>query len=495
MAIQLVSKNKQFSLLGWVAWVAFLPCTACAGSTLGFGPWLEDAPLVGREGRRLEAIGPLFYLEEQLGGVQEAAFVPWISYSTQPDVDAEEIDLFYPIFTYNRFGKESRWHILQLLSLSTGADQEDRVDRVITVFPFYFRRDSVEPGRRYEAFFPFYGQLKNRLFRDEIRFILFPFYVETRRKGVETDNYLTPVVHFRRGPGLSGWQVWPLAGHEVKALTCVTNIAGEIDYVGGHDKTFALWPLFFRENTGLGTANPRTYRAWLPFYTWDRSPERDATTWLYPLITHVNDRQQGYEEWAVPWPLVVFARGPGKTADRVWPFYSQVRKGPLSSRFVMWPVYLNKRAELETYYREHTRILFMGWQEILELNQETGQSRRRVDQWPLFTWRRDFEGRERLQILAPLEALLPGSRAVERNWSPLWSIYRQERNPGRGRSSQSLLWNLYRQDRTPETRKVSLLFGLFQYQSSEAGRRYRVLYVPWGKAKAKAAESTPGEGP
>jgi hypothetical protein len=70
---------------------------------------------------------------------------------------------------------------------------------------------------------------------------------------------------------------------------------------------------------------------------------------------------------------------------------------------------------------------------------------------------------------------------VERSLSPLWSIWRAERNAKTGANSQSLLWNLYRRDATPETKKCSLLFGLFQYQSSPAGKRWRLFYIPMGK--------------
>jgi len=39
-------------------------------------------------------------------------------------------------------------------------------------------------------------------------------------------------------------------------------------------------------------------------------------------------------------------------------------------------------------------------------------------------------------------------------------------------------------------KKCSLLFGLFQYQSDQDGRRWRVFYVPFGKGKTpRAAES------
>jgi len=84
--------------------------------------------------------------------------------------------------------------------------------------------------------------------------------------------------------------------------------------------------------------------------------------------------------------------------------------------------------------------------------------------WPFFSWHRDFNGNERLQVLAPVEPVLPGNRGIERNWSPLWSLWRAEDSAKTGATSRSLLWNLYRRETAPAHKKVSLLFGLFRYQ-------------------------------
>ena len=60
---------------------------------------------------------------------------------------------------------------------------------------------------------------------------------------------------------------------------------------------------------------------------------------------------------------------------------------------------------------------------------ETGNFRTRTDVWPFFTHQRDYNGNARLQIFAPLEPILPASKSIERNYSPLWSVWRAENNP------------------------------------------------------------------
>ena len=112
-----------------------------------------------------------------------------------------------------------------------------------------------------------------------------------------------------------------------------------------------------------------------------------------------------------------------------------------------------------------------------------------MDFLPFFSYRRDFNGNSRLQVLALLEPFTPTSKSIERNYSPLWALWRAEKNPQTGAASQSLLWNLYRREATPEAKKCSLLFGLFQYQSGSKGKSMRLFYIPLGGKKAQA----PGE--
>ena len=116
---------------------------------------------------------------------------------------------------------------------------------------------------------------------------------------------------------------------------------------------------------------------------------------------------------------------------------------------------------------------------------------------PFYSYHRDFNGNSRLQVLTVLEPFTPTSKSIERNYSPLWSLWRAEKSPKTGAASQSLLWNLYRRDVTPDAKKCSLLFGLFQYQSSSKGKNMRLFYIPLGGTKVPGAgrdQARPAEG-
>ena len=73
---------------------------------------------------------------------------------------------------------------------------------------------SADPTQNYTALLPFWGTLKDRLLRDEIKVRLFPLYSRTVKKDVVTENYAFPFLHIRHGTQLDGWQFWPLMGHE-----------------------------------------------------------------------------------------------------------------------------------------------------------------------------------------------------------------------------------------------------------------------------------------
>ncbi len=417
------------------------------------------------------------------------ALHPLLFYQNDPETDLAEFDFLYPFLTYDRFGSEYRFQIFQVFNFSGGQTQTGPEKKRFTIFPFYFQQRSTDPNQNYTAFLPFYGHLKQRLFRDEIFFVMLPIFLESRKKDVVTDNYLFPFFHLRKGNALSGWQFWPVVGDEHKGITMETNMWGEAQTIPGHKKFFLLWPFFFHNELGLGSDNPQHQLVLLPLFSRQHSPLRDNNSYLLPFgFTHIIDREKKYEEWALPWPIIDFARGEGKTANRVWPLFSRARTPTLESDFYLWPLYKFNRVNAPPLDRQRTRILLFLYSDLIEKNTETGTAFQRTDLWPLFTARRDHAGNERLQLFAPIEPMLPNNKSIERNYSPVWSVWRSEHNPKTGARSQSLLWNLYHYQSEPGRKKVSCFFGMFQYNSGPEGKRWRLFYIPFGRTGKAAAE-------
>jgi hypothetical protein len=489
-----------------------LPALGQEDKDVEAGPFFSEFPLTLSSGYRCEAAGPLYY-SQQSESQWQWALPPFYCYTRTPDVDWTESDFLYPIVTYRRFGQEYRLQLLQFLSLSGGQAYLDTKSRRFTLFPLYFQQRSADTNLDYTAVVPFYGHLQNRLYRDGIKFVMFPLYSETRKKDAVTDNYLYPIFDLRRGDHLTGWQFWPLAGVEHKTPTLQTNAIGGVDAVGGYDKYFAAWPFYFDSRGGLGTTNEETSLTVVPFYSRTKTPVRDETAYGWPLgYDVIQDREKKYVEHDFFWPFFVFSHGT-KNVTRVFPFFGQshnsggsgslsglfggsspgaanaqsAAKSDLESDFYLWPIYKFNRLETGPLERRRTRILFFLYSDTTETNSESSAVFHQTDFWPFYTFHRGTDGRERLQILAVLEPFFPNSRSFPREYSQIWSFWRSEKNPKTGAASQSLFWNLYRRETTPDSKNCSLLFGLFQYQSGAQGRRWRVFHVTVGKKTPRRA--------
>jgi hypothetical protein len=486
-------KRESITLTNAAGWKASIPLTRlivllvlaavivravpARADDVSAGFLFDQFRLTLENGFRTEAAGPFYYSQAADSG-NILAFPPFFSRDDNPAVESHEDDVLYPLFTHLRYGDERRWQFCELINASSGLAPDDTTPKRVTVFPFYFQQRAVNTNLNYTAVVPFYGRLNNRLFRDEIYFIMLPGYIETRKKDVVTDNYCFPFVDVRHGDGLRGWQVWPFAGREHKDVTTQTNGFGDVTTVPGHDHSFYLWPFYFAQHNGIGTTNAETFHASIPFYAETRSPQYDATSVLWPFFTSIDNRERKYQEWQGPWPFVIFTRGEGKHTSRVWPLFSESHDDIKENDSYLWPFYTFSRTHSDPLDQQRTRILFYLYSRQAIRNTETGKNRVRLDMWPFFVWHHDFDGNERLQILAPLEPAVPDNPGIERNWSPLWSLWRAEKNPATGASSQSLLWNLYRRQTTPDYQKFSVFFGLYQSQRQPGGKSLRLFYVP-----------------
>jgi len=458
-----------------------LPCPPARAASLveqPFGFLYSKVRLTLEEGYRQEWLGPLVY--HHSGELADTwAIPPLYSQSIGVTLDGAERDFLYPLLTWDRYGEEYRFQIFQIFNFAGGRSMQNTNVHRVTFFPFYFQQRSDIPDRNYTALFPIYGTLKNRFFRDESYWVLWPLYIRSKKRDVVTHNVLYPFLHWRHGEELRGGQFWPLYGFEEREPFSFTNHWGDLQLQAGHRKRFVLWPFFTTSQAGLGTTNPVRELGILPLYYHQRSPNRDMTMFPWPLgYAHTVDRENHYTEWAAPWPFVMFARGEGKTLNRVFPLFNLVKRPTESRTHILWPLYMHQHIHDPPLDRKRTRVLFFLYGVTKETNLDAGTTSERRSVLPLFMWYRTHQGKERLQILAFLDPIIPLNKAINRNYSHLWSLWRAEKDAETGRATQSLLWNLYRRESSPESKKFSLLFGLFQYEHGTNGRRGRLFYVP-----------------
>jgi hypothetical protein len=427
-------------------------------------------------------LGPLIKYERK-GREREFALRPLFYQARDEKSGVRLSEYLYPLASSRRERDQSFFQTLHLLEYDIGS-REEGSDNEFMLFPFLFYGDTEDKGE-YFAFVPFGGKIYNRLWRDEIRFALFPLYGQTRKNGTEVTNVLWPFFARIEGENETGTKIWPFYGRSEKE--------------GVYRKRFVLWPFHFDYRLKLNTDNPVTRKAFFPFYITEESPQLSRRFYLWPFFSHVVDRRRGYEEWNFPWPLVRHAQGEYKESRRFLPFYSYERSGAIQRRWILWPVYLQTELDADELIRRRDRILFFLFSHTDErqtFKGETYERQKRIALWPLFFFERE-KGVSHLRVFSLLAPILPENEAIRRNWSPLWSIY-QRKWDRQGNEVSSLFWNLYWKERRGEDlafevfplvryrreqgriEELSVLKGLLRYSVDKGRRHLALLFTPWG---------------
>jgi len=431
-----------------------IPCQAGEGTLFTLWPLVDYRADDAVDYRSLRLLGPLFKYEAKEDET-EIALRP-LFHRAADDTGLAQTELLYP-FAVKRSGTDTEFfNVLHLLNFDFGASEQGSANKFY-LFPFLFYGDHPEHGT-YAAFFPLGGTLHGWFGRDHITFALFPLYSRTERGTTTNQHFLWPIFSRLSGDGESGFAVWPLYGQSSKA--------------GVYQRQFALWPIYFSEDLALDSDNPLSRRAVLPFWYEQESRTYSQRTVLWPFFTWIQDRAGEYEQWDAPWPLVRVTHGDDRHGLRILPLYADETVGARRKRWFLWPLYKIEDTETELIVRQRHRVLFFLYSDLLERKLDSGSEERRVDLWPLFSYHRQG-GVSRLQSLALLEPLFPGNQAIERSWSPLWSLY-QQRWDQQGNLVISLLWNLYWQERRGQQLAFEL-FPLVDFRRDAAATRLRLL--------------------
>jgi len=422
--------------------------------------------------RERSGLGPLLWSSRSLDGdVEEFGIRPFFFRREEKASQKIEWDFLYPLTTYRRSEGDWEFKFIELFSFrgegSPQAGREERAD----IFPFYFS-GTREDGMAYWGIMPFGGKVYDRFFGEEAEWALFPLYFRSVRRGEATTYFPWPFLSVTGGldPATkhTGFRVVPFYGQETKE--------------GVFEKYFALWPLVLYQRTGLDGDDPQTDLAVLPFYASHRGTALDSTTVLWPFFTYTDNRERQFEQWDILWPFGKVARGEGRQTVQAFPLYMDDRKVLRNEflmkeiryrdRFLLFPLYARNEEEYLDSRKVRDRILWYLYSDARE--EGSDGSSRRVDAWPFVRYERDREGAVIFQTLALLEAFLPANEWIERNYSPLWSLYTYRRNPA-GDSVYSFFWNLLRHEETQAGTSIEVLGPLLQYREAGADSAFSLL--------------------
>ncbi|MBM3874051.1 MAG: hypothetical protein FJ382_10040 [Verrucomicrobia bacterium] len=458
------AKTLRWEDNAWPVWVGQWRGGTSSGAAPELESWTAGGPLVfhrgAREGRpEVGGVRPLWIEQRRDGGLARNSWVLHPLLSTRRERDGVEAGSVFELI---------KWQTVPGDGSGQRADGAGAAPpwRALDVWPFYFSRATGEAPTSYQAWFPLGGTMVNRFGQDRLSWVLFPLYARFEKRGVVTTAAPWPLLRWSEGGGQSGFALWPLYGETLRA--------------DGGSERYALWPLVYhREMPVDGNTSERAVnRGFLPFYASDVAPGYRSETWLWPFFGHV-DRSAPFQYRAnnYLWPLWVQGRGDDRRVNRWAPFYTHsVIKGT-EKHWVLWPLWRRQRWPDGAIEQTRTQVLFALYHDTVQRSRTTPSlaPARKRHLWPLFSEWDNGAGRRQVQVLSPLEVFLPHSEEVRQAWSPLFSVYRYERQSD-GASRHSLLWDGVTYRSAPGAQEREWHFGpLLGFASRPEAGRFALL--------------------
>jgi len=431
-----------------------------------------------RQSAEVRILGPLFelkYSPEKL------------NYALRPVLDVEEdidkkkinIDFFWPLGRYARDEKGVLGRFIPFYYSKYETQDDGRRIGSTLFLPFYIGGEA-ENGK-YNLFFPFYGNLKKWLNKDELKFIGFPLYVETRKGDDRGWEILWPIFHYAKGEGHTGFKFFPFYGFD-KAE-------------GKYLKKYYLWPFYSNQKFYEGNKLAEESLIVLPFYGYEKSEEREVGVVMFPLYLYDNNKKRNYARYDIIWPVFSFTSGETRQVRQFFPLFRFDKSEDITHNFFLWPFFWFDKITTDGHEKK-VKTLVPFFTDRKETWTDGKKTARKINLWPFLSYRRDKEDRTEISSLS----LIPFSgeglfiEKFEKNFSPFWTFCRYNRDK-KGNSETTLFWDLYKYQKKDDwkTIKIPLLFsyesdksgkgfsilkGLFEHKKEGVKNHWRVLYFP-----------------
>ena len=453
MKLQTIKTLPLFCLLGCLAG---LTGSARAAEYNAWPFWVGQT--AGEKAEPVEswnAVGPLFFhqaLPEPGAPAQTAGgFRPLYVQKSDATQGKSDTYILYPLFTYRATIGGYHWSVLSLINHYSDKNQGRTASgdrrpepKGFDLWPIYFSRDTGNDATSYHAVFPLYGSIKNRFGQDRMTWVLFPLYGRFEKRNVVTTTVPWPFIKVLQGEGNHGFELWPLFGYRAKK--------------GAYREQFYLWPLIYYDEHALWQPKPDVSLGFLPFYARESSPDAISETYLWPFFGYT-DRTAPvhYQEIRYFWPFFVQGRGDNTYINRWGPFYTHsIRKG-VDKTWVLWPLWCHQAWTDAGLNQTRNRFL---WFFYLSTTQRSARNPNlapgyKTNLWPLVTVWDNGAGRKQIQALSPFAALFPSNEPIPLAWTPLFALYRYDRQAP-GDSRHTLLWNFISYRHAPDQREFHL---------------------------------------
>ncbi len=425
-----------------------------------------------------EMVGPLIFTKTHAAG-EMWGIRPLFLHALAGETESSYF--LYPLFTWEKQPGFRSFSFFHLVNHRRTSDPGQAEERAFDLWPFYFSKETGDPATTYHALFPIAGTIKHRFGKDQLTWTAFPLYLHSEKSGMQVTSAPWPFLRFIDGAGHHGFEFWPLFGSR--------------EHPGDYHKQFWLWPLFYRHATNLAEPQPTVRLGALPFYTRDTGPGFISENYLWPFFGYTHrTAPDRYDEKRYLWPLFVQGRGDQRDVNRWAPFYTHSTFKGYDKTWYLWPLFRRAKWQDAGIGQEKDQLLFfLYWSQTQRsLAHPAAAPAHKTHLWPLASWWDNGAGRKQVQLLSPLEVFFPTNGPVRQLYTPLFALYRYDRQ-GDTVSRHSLLWNAITWRRNgptrefhlgpilgvnsgPGTRRVALLGGLLGWQR-RPGERHGGLFL------------------
>lgn len=375
-------------------------------------------------------IGPFYESLRTDDGSTFRAIRPFYS-SLQNEKDGVAIrDMLWPLGTHHKLRQDSWWRA----GIAYGYDRDGNDAESswsFNVFPLWFSGCDRVKGD-YAALFPVYGYLPHTLFvLDEVRFALFPLYLNYEVNGARRNYWLWPLFSSSEElPGVKRYGFFPFYGRTERK----GSRPGAVDR-----QHYFLWPLWNSTTYESGNNDGGSWMLWPLAGSVCRSNEQQRL-FLPPFFSW--SRTDEAYRLRCPWPL--FEREKSPTADRlsIFPLYGNTKRGSTRKRYWLWPFFTDLNSDADGIETE--RFQFFPFYTEQSRVRKTDKGKKPMDSflrvWPFFSKETRADGSSSLRALDLMPVRF--AAGVDRNWAPFWTLFsRTERD---GIASYDLLWGLIR---------------------------------------------------
>lgn len=401
-----------------------------------------------------------------------------------------EKEFLYPLVSHKSEQTYSRTRaLINLMSYDKNVNESGFVEKDFRLYPFVFYRDSEDNELDHFGVFPFYGNLKSFLGKEELDFVMFPFYLSSKNKGENTDSYLWPVFSKYSGAH-SGGRVFPFYGKRTRERDSL-------------EENFVFWPFYF-ERSKVFYGEDQYQKLYFPFYAESRILGIKNKSYLVPFISFTENEERGNKRWDIPWPLVNVSKGEVEQT-RVFPFYSKSKNEKLDDKdgFILWPIFNYKKSTLYDHVNIRRSFLLFLYKDIEKVRLEDNKKiAKRIHLWPFFSYERDEDGYTNFHAITVFEPFVRSNDRLYRNYSSFWRLYEKQISPD-GEEFTSFLWNIYSSRKTQnehsvefkplipvvtynkvgESKKFNLFGGFLGFENRDEEKFLKLLYfsIPVGK--------------